>query len=269
MDKHNITQEIDDWNRNTVFYEKEIESPFFKELNKAKVDCYTPELFKNKVVVDIGGANGFFLEHLRKITNFFPITVDFIFHMLSIGKYNIAKSNNHVFVNASAEKIPLKTGIVDIVIANGALHHFKAQNIYEKSIDEIDRIIKKGGYICVFDRNGSFVSRNFHDLALNIKTALQYLIGKFSGSSSSIEPDFNDHDLSYLLSKGYRIHKRVFVSTVPFFFFLLFCNFFEYTISHSFAQMLRKILIYPATFFEKILRFKSFTIEQCVLLQKT
>lgn len=260
-------KELEDWKRNTEFYKKEISSPFFLELMKAKIDCYGINIFRDKVVVDVGGGNGFFLNYLKQSVNFCPITIDFSFDMLMSGQ-TFFKDKTHYFINASADCIPLKKNSVDILIFNGALHHFKASGLLKQAIEEGHKVLKENGYICIYDRNGSFVSNIFHSLALLLKKVLENFIGKFSSSSSDTEPNFNDGDLKILLNKGYHIQKRMYVSSLPFFLLLISCNFIEYAAGNKLAQFMRKVLIPLGKISERILTFKFFTIEQCLLLSK-
>lgn len=260
-------KELEDWQLNAEFYKKEISSPFFKELIRRKVSCYGREVFKDRIIADLGGGNGYFLNYIKKSCFYLGINLDFSLGMLESAR-QLFKANNCVFLNATVEEIPLKTDSIDVVILNGALHHFKASNILVSSVMETDRILKHDGYICLYDRNGSFASRAIHSLALFLKKFLQRCIGIFSSSSSSTEPDFGDTDLKLFLDKGYTIQKREFVSTVPFFFFLVFCNFIEYITNSCLAQGMRKFFIHLALPFERLISFKWFTIEQCVLLKK-
>ncbi len=260
-------KELDDWKKNAEFYKKEISSPFFLKLTKAKIACYGMSIFHNKVVVDVGGGNGFFLHYLKNFSNFYSITIDFSFDMLKTGQILFKDRTQH-FINASVEYLPLKENSVDILIFNGALHHFKASGLLKQAVEEANKVLKKNGYICIYDRNGSFVSRFFHSLALFMKKLLEICIGKFSSSSSDTEPDFNEEDLKIFLNKGYHIQKRLHVSSFPFFLLLIFCNFIEYTAGNNCAQFIRKMCIPLGNLFEKILTFKFFTIEQCLLLSK-
>jgi len=260
-------KEMEDWQRNASFYKKEVSSPFFLELTRKKVACYGIDTFKDKNVVDLGGGNGYFLSYLKKYCSFFGVTVDFSFEMLKSGQELFASEKN-IFLDASVENIPFKTDSIDLVVLNGALHHFKASGLLRRSVEEADRILKKGGYVCIYDRNGSFLSRVFHSFAIFLKNILQKCIGKFPSSSSSAEPDFNDKDLKLFLDKEYTIKKRTFVSTLPFFLFLIFCNFIEYLCGDRVAQGARRLFIHLAKLFERILPFKWFTIEQCVFLKK-
>lgn len=47
----------------------------------------------------------------------------------------------------------------DAIIADGVLHHIKVQGILEEGISEAARLLRRGGRLCAFDRNGSLLSR--------------------------------------------------------------------------------------------------------------
>ena len=261
-------REREEWDRNALFYEREVRSPFFMELTREKAACYGDEPFCDKVVVDMGGGNGFFLDYMRKKCSFLSVTADLSLQMLISGR-RLSTDRDHYFINAVAESFPFKSRSVDTVVLNGALHHFKAAGILEKAVEEPDRVLKKGGCACVYDRNGSLASRLFHSIAIGGKKAVETVIGQFPSSSTGSEPDFNDHDLSLFVRRGYGIRRRVYVSSVPFFSMLVFCNFVEYTLGHWPSELFRALLMPFARLCERALAFRCCTIEQCIVLQKT
>lgn len=63
---------MEDWKINVDFYLKEVNSPFFLELNRLKICCYKIENFQDKIVVDVGGGTGFFLVLEPIIEQYLP-----------------------------------------------------------------------------------------------------------------------------------------------------------------------------------------------------
>jgi SAM-dependent methyltransferase len=258
-------EEHERWENNSSFYHTEPESPYYQQLHKSKIKTYGLNLFLDKVVVDIGAGNGYFVSQLHPLVPFSSLVIDYSLTML---KGDTVGNRTSLKVNGAAQSLPLCTGSVDVAILHGALHHFKAENIYGETVNEIDRILSPGGYVCIYDRNGSLSSRVTHKIILTMKRAIESITGTLASSSSNHEPDFNDDDLRTFLTKGYTIEKRKFVSTVPFFLLLVICNSIEYIVSRKAADVLRKITFPVGLFFERIACFKFFTIEQCLVMRK-
>ena len=262
-------KEQDRWGQNADFYKSEIASPFFRKLLEKKVICYGKEPFDGKLVADIGSGNGFFLNYLRRRFDFYSVNIDFSLAMLASGKNVFGSSRKTYWVNGGAEQLPFKNESVETAVFNGALHHFKALRVLEPAVEETYRVLRPGGTVCIFDRNGSFSSHFFHSVALYGKKVLERFTGTLSSSSSDREPDFGDADLKFFFDRGFTLKRRLYASSVPFFIALVFCNAIEYTAGARVAAAVRHCAFPVAAIFENYLCFKAFSIEQCLLLEKT
>jgi demethylmenaquinone methyltransferase/2-methoxy-6-polyprenyl-1,4-benzoquinol methylase len=256
-------RELEDWNINAEFYLRETESPFFQIIHKEKIDTYNLQNEGN-MLLDLGAGIGYFANNLREKGKK-VIAIDFSYEMLRIAKKEYP---NIVYVVASADNLPFKDNVFDIITANGVLHHLKAQNLLENSINEINKALKENGVFCLFDRNGSFLSLVLHGFIMFIKKIMVKIKGKFSGSSSMSEPSFTDRDLKIVQNSGFKIVNRKFVASIPSFVMIVLANSIEYFISLSLSNSFRKKFLSLFSFFEYNIRSKQFCVEQCVKFRK-
>lgn len=102
-------------------------------------------------IVEIGSGRGFLSIPLAK-TLFFEkfIHIDISFEFLKKLRTNL--KDNHLFINACAEEIPLRNNLADLLISSSTLHWIKNP---EKNFIKIFDILKKGGrfYFSIFTSN--------------------------------------------------------------------------------------------------------------------
>lgn len=113
-------------------------------LKKVKTQHYA-------TVVEIGSGRGFLSIPLVKTLSFEKfIHVDISFGFLK--KLKTELKGRHFFVNASAENMPLKEKLADLLISSSTLHWIKNP---EKNFIKIFDILKEGGrfYFSIFTSN--------------------------------------------------------------------------------------------------------------------
>jgi ubiquinone/menaquinone biosynthesis C-methylase UbiE len=98
-----------------------------------------------KVVVDIGGGTGTVREILTSGCKY--ICVDLEMPKL-IGFRRKASGGLAVMANVTA--IPIKDSCVDLIICKSVTHHLTDVQL-DRAFEESRRILRKGGYILVFD----------------------------------------------------------------------------------------------------------------------
>jgi len=258
-----VEQELKSWDKNASFYLEEVKLPLFQLLHRAKLETY--ELDKEgRLLLDVGAGTGFFCGSLYGAGKK-TVALDFSLQMLKLGKQHYKAD---MWGNASVAELPFRDASFDVVLANGALHHFKAENLLGESVREISRVLKPGGALCIFDRNGSFLSRKVHGFVLAVKAGIVRLLGKFPTSSSEIEPDFTDRDLQLFLDAGFEIERRSFVSSVPFFLMIVATYCCVYAFGFR-AGYVAQALLYPVAWLsDRLMPFQSLTVEQCLKLRK-
>lgn len=258
-------KETADWNVNANFYNREIKSPLFWIVHNAKLETYREFIRQTALYLDLGAGNGFFSSELKNRLQVEKIyALDFSISMDIAAKKLFNLSN---VLCASSANIPFPDASFDGVFANGALHHFKVQKDWEKSLSEIDRILKPGGFVFIFDRHDSFLGKKLHHIALFLRKILKSIKNEIATSASDHEPDFSITDLNYFLSRGYSVAKRTFQTNIFLFFMVLICNAIEYTIGFVAAQFARKVM-FPLAKATRIFNRSPFAVEQCIVLQK-
>ena len=106
---------------------------------------------KNDHVLDLGCGDGLNIALLKKMGIQNIIGVDISSYLLKLAQ----KNNLGVkFYLADAKKLPFKDQTFDIVLADSVFHHLLN---YPKSITEIKRVLKMGGYVCFVDPHKSFL----------------------------------------------------------------------------------------------------------------
>lgn len=131
-DKKIEFDQLNSW-RNVYFHNKLI-LPFSSLRNK-------------DLILEIGGGSGFDCLNLLK-QGFRVIETDLSFKSLLWTKKNIEnrvkKTNDVEFVVCDAENLPFLSGSFDGILMVATLHHFLNP---EKALSEIERCIKKNGYV--------------------------------------------------------------------------------------------------------------------------
>lgn len=112
--------------------------------NRSFLRYYVNELrslgSEEKHILEIGCGAG---ELIKAIKRIYP---DFIFQASDISKSSIKQARKHShgidFLAVSGEKLPYKTGSIDVVIMNSVLDHMEKP---ENSVREVFRVLKKKG----------------------------------------------------------------------------------------------------------------------------
>lgn len=102
-------------------------------------------------VLEIGSGSGFLSKQIAQILLFERfLHIDISFEFLKRLKYDL--KGRFFFINASAESIPLRENMVDLIISSSTLHWIKE---HERSFSEIFKLLKKGGrfYFSIFTEN--------------------------------------------------------------------------------------------------------------------
>lgn len=105
----------------------------------------------SQIVVDVGCGTGIFLQIAgEKFPNTEIIGIDPDRRSLQIAKKRTKKFSNIQYIEAFGEKIPLESETVDICFSTLALHHMP-DDMKKKTLEEIFRILKKGGKVIITD----------------------------------------------------------------------------------------------------------------------
>ncbi len=133
-----FTQVADQWD--------EIRAGYFTEFMRDSAIAKT-NLPESAIVADVGTGTGFVAAglalHAVKVYGF-----DANPKMLEIARKNLAGFSNVELKQSAGDQLPLTDQSVDGVFANMYLHHAVDP---EKAIQEMARILKPGGVLCITD----------------------------------------------------------------------------------------------------------------------
>jgi len=207
-------EEIEDWNRNADFYRHDESSPLMRRLADLRAEFY--DLKPGQRVLDLGCGTGGATIALRN-RGLIAFGLDYAPRMVQQARSRVTHS---WFVRGNGDALPFADAAFDTVIADGVLHHLAVQRRLEPALAEIRRVLKPGGTLACFDRNGSFVSSALLRLCIAGKECLRFLTRRplFASSATRNEIPFGGpRDLDRLRRAGFVVQRRRPVASAPFF----------------------------------------------------
>lgn len=106
-----------------------------------KVASFLSSLPLGSLILDAGCGNG---KYLGFIPNCFFIGCD-----ISAQLIKICNERGHEVLVADAVNLPYRTGFGDAAISIAVLHHLSTENRRKKAIEELLRVVKKGGLVLI------------------------------------------------------------------------------------------------------------------------
>ncbi|KAK9073005.1 hypothetical protein SSX86_007327 [Deinandra increscens subsp. villosa] len=121
-----------------------------------KVSTFLNNLQPGSIVLDAGCGNG---KYLGLNPNCFFIGCD-----ISAPLIQICSDRGHEVLVADAVNLPYRSGYGDAAISIAVLHHLSTEHRRKKAIDELVRVVKKGGHVlitvwAVEQEDGSLVNK--------------------------------------------------------------------------------------------------------------
>ncbi|KAI3806757.1 hypothetical protein L1987_22671 [Smallanthus sonchifolius] len=121
-----------------------------------KVSTFLNNLPSGSVILDAGCGNG---KYLGLNPNCFFIGCD-----ISAPLIQICSDKGHEVLVADAVNLPFRSGYGDAAISIAVLHHLSTEDRRKKAIDELVRVVKKGGFVlitvwAVEQEDGSLVNK--------------------------------------------------------------------------------------------------------------
>jgi SAM-dependent methyltransferase len=248
-----------EWRRNVPFYRDEASSPFQARFIKEKRSVYGLGE-SHRHVLDLGAGVGEFASLLMDEGRA-VIAVDFVLEMALAAR---EKRPRLRYVVASADRLPFKGDRFDAIIADGVLHHIKVQGILEEGISEAARLLRRGGRLCAFDRNGSLLSRALLVLFVALNRAVRLWKPDYASSATGHECSLGREDRRMIARHGFKVVARRNVSSFPFFLAVVLSNAAGYFGGSRRGAAWRRRMFPAAAWLEDRIRARSPTVEECV-----
>ena len=252
MNEEIYKQEIEDWNKNTAFYENENLMPYQEKIYRKQIYEFY-DIKKEERVLDVGGGTTNVSEN--------TIIVDFSPKMIEACKETNGAGK---CILASAHNLPFKNQEFDVIIANGLFHHLKVQGIFEESVKEFYRVLKPNGRICIFDRADNLFPR----ILFILRKPFKILLKPKSTCSTRNESKFLEEDIERIKRGGFEMVRKKYVINVFFQTITIFANVLQYIFGYKVAYCWQKLTWPIAFLLEKMFSFKIFCAEQLIVMEK-
>ncbi len=140
-----------------TFFSNETRFNIENILNKKNLTKYFDKKIENYLsdnftILDYGCGPGTFLIKLKKLTKSKLFGVDISKEFIDQSKQNFKKYNlkNIEVQKVEAEKLPFENQKFDIILVIDVIHHL---DDIKKNVDEIKRVLKKGGKLIIYEPN--------------------------------------------------------------------------------------------------------------------
>jgi SAM-dependent methyltransferase len=256
-------EEASDWERNAEFYRTDDHSPLMQSLARRREQFY--EISAGQRVLDLGCGSGAVVASLRR-RGVDAVGVDYAQAMVDVARteYGLGEQVRR----SDAADLPFETNSFDVVIANGVFHHLAVQEELLPALREVRRVLKPGGRLCCFDRNGSWVSTLMSGGCVRIKELLRIATGRqrFASCASRNEIGFGDpDDLKTIGEFDFDIIRQQQVSTALFFFCVVVLNGIEYFLSSRLRSFIECRLVGAITWIDRRCGWRQFCVEQFIV----
>lgn len=256
-------QELEDWNTNAAFYQQDEESPLMGLLSSER-DGFYP-LLPGQRVLDVGCGTGRTVARLR-LRGIDARGVDFAPAMIDAARCEHGLKDRVAV--ASADDLPFDAGEFDAVIADGVFHHLAVQGRLHESLREIHRVLRPGGTLCCFDRNGSLASLLMTTVSLTIKNVIKAITRRdhFASSATRAEIPFGGpRDLQLIQDHEFKPVDRKQVAVVPFFAAVVVLNTVGYFVSSGLRRRVEPAVCRIVSWFETHCGWRWFSVEQLLV----
>ena len=253
-------QEMSDWERNAAFYPADDHAPLMAGLADRRERYY--DLRSDQRVLDLGCGSGATVAKLRA-RGIDAIGVDYSQAMVEAGVRQYSLGDR--VQQADATDLPFEDNTFDVVLANGVFHHLAVQHQLADALREVSRVLKPGGRLCCFDRNGSVLSGVMTWVCIHVKELLRLLTLRklFPSCASRNEIPFGGRkDLSGIEQEGFTLARRCDVSTFPFFLSVVMLNTIQYFLSERIRRALEKKICRWVMPLETRCNWHWFSVEQ-------
>jgi len=138
---------MEHFDRIAEYYDKVFPEHITDHYYRKRINFLTGFIKRGKVL-DVCSGTGRISEGLIE-RGFNVVSLDLSRSMLMIRRH----VNGYQPVNGISYEFPFKSDVFDMVISIASLHHIADREKIQSTISEMKRIIKKGGYIVLWDHN--------------------------------------------------------------------------------------------------------------------
>lgn len=149
-----MTQKINRWNQTEKWENACVETRRDEKGRQRRLSTFS--IKKKFKVLDLGCGDGLNTSVLSKMGVKDVTGVDISDKLLKLAKKLNPKNK---FFLSSAEKLPFKNNIFDVVLVDSVFHHFMS---YPKAISEIRRVLKLRGKLCFIEPHKNII-RTIYD----------------------------------------------------------------------------------------------------------
>ncbi|MCK4658762.1 MAG: class I SAM-dependent methyltransferase [Phycisphaerae bacterium] len=260
-----LSMEREDWDRNAAFYRSDERSPLMRVLASRRASFYA--LRPGQRVLDLGCGVGGTVAGLRAL-GVDAVGVDFSPAMIEAA---IRQHGLEGYVRcAEAGDLPFHTDSFDVVIADGLFHHLAVQGRLPEAIGEIRRVLRVGGKLCCFDRNGTLVSGLLLRMCIWGKELIRIVTRRplYSSSATRNEIPFGGRrDLEVLRSHGLEVSRRRNVASAPFFLSVVALNVVQYFLSKGLRDPLERKISGLLAWIDECCDWSWLCVEQMIVFE--
>ena len=123
-----------------------------------------------KIIVDIGCGSGRYASLVAPFSKKYT-GLDISKKQIKIAEQKTSKIKNVYFIHCSAENIPLKSEIADVVLSTWTISTIKGLRRKTKALKEAERILKKSGQIYLVEND---YLGEFEEMRKHIKRTKKY-----------------------------------------------------------------------------------------------
>lgn len=231
-----LHMEREDWDRNAAFYRRDERSPLMRAQAAKRESFY--RIQRGRRVLDLGCGAGGTVSKLRA-RGVEAVGIDFSPAMIEAARSEHGLKN--YVTCAEATELPFESDSFDVVIADGVLHHLAVQGRLNEALREVHRVLRPGGKLCCFDRNGTLASYLLLRMAIGIKELIRFATrgDRYAGSATRNEIPFGTRkDLETLRRCGFKLVRRRDVASAPFFMSVVMLNTVQYFLSERLRRSL-------------------------------
>lgn len=120
-----------------------------RQHNWKEFEIFTKYIKDGQIIADLGCGNGRFYSFIKDQKKVKYIGIDNNKNLLKKARLKYENDKLAKFIDGDLLKVPLKKSSVTITLAIASFHHLPSQELRQKSLEEIRRILKNKGIFII------------------------------------------------------------------------------------------------------------------------